>query len=233
MKLTTEDMRARGYDPETIANEERLQAHYRAGLSLIPIIAEAFTGVKLGDGVGLSEGRAIDDYEDAATRAACRAVDEKDDWSRLTSDQLSHFSSSLSFFDQAGMRFHLPAFLIADLRDQFGFGMAFWLTYTGRPYEDSFGLLSVEQRAAFDSFSFTSLSHRSISVSGPTFLEHCETTGYDRNKPSANKGRTKRMQARARRLSVVSATSCARRRLIRVVRPRNEAHRHEQHTNRL
>ncbi len=152
MKLTTEDMRARGYDPETIANEERLQAHYRAGLALIPIIAEAFTGVTLGHGVGLSEGRALDDYEDASTRAACRAADEKEDWSRLTSDQLCHFNSSLSFFDQQGMRFHLPAFLIADLRGDFGFGMAFCLTYTGRPYEDRFGILSVEQRAAVRQF---------------------------------------------------------------------------------
>jgi hypothetical protein len=35
----------------------------------------------------------------------------------------------------------------------------------------------------------------------------------------ANQGRTKRMQATARRLSVVTATSRARRRLIRDVRP--------------
>ena len=35
---------------------------------------------------------------------------------------------------------------------------------------------------------------------------------------------TKRMQATARRLSVVSATSCARRRLIRVVRPTLQQH---------
>ena len=38
-------------------------------------------------------------------------------------------------------------------------------------------------------------------------------------------GRTKRVQATARRLSVVSATSCARRRLIRSVRPTNRANR--------
>jgi len=152
MKLTTEEMRSRGYDSDTIANEERLQAHYRAGLALIPSIAEAFTGVTLGDGVGLSEGRALDDYADAATRSACRAEDEKEDWSRLTSDQLCHFSSSLSFFDQAGMRFHLPAFLIADLRGEFGFGMAFCLTYAGRPCDHKFGLLSTAQRAVVRQF---------------------------------------------------------------------------------
>ena len=44
----------------------------------------------------------------------------------------------------------------------------------------------------------------------------------DHDHSSTNhQGRTKRMQATARRLSVVSATSCARRRLIRDVRPTN------------
>ena len=43
-------------------------------------------------------------------------------------------------------------------------------------------------------------------------------------------GTPKRMQATARRLSVVSATSCARRRLIRDVRPRSKVPRHEAHS---
>jgi len=48
-------------------------------------------------------------------------------------------------------------------------------------------------------------------------------------------GRTKRMQATARRLSVVSATSCARRRLIRNVgqNKNNMGHRLEPHQNEL
>ncbi len=41
---------------------------------------------------------------------------------------------------------------------------------------------------------------------------------------NTNQRRTKRMQATARRLSVVSATSYARRRLIRDVRPRSRVH---------
>jgi hypothetical protein len=147
-KLTTTEMRARGYDVDTISTEERLQQHYRAGLTLIPVIERAFAGVTLGSGVGLSEGRALDDYADAATRAACRTADEHEDWRRFTPEQLCHFNSSLSFFDQEGMRFHLPAFLITDLRGEYGFGMAFCLTYAGRPYDDQFGLLSASQRAA-------------------------------------------------------------------------------------
>ena len=50
---------------------------------------------------------------------------------------------------------------------------------------------------------------------------HAATDRY----PNLCNGLTKRMQATARRLSVVSATSPARRRLIRDVRPTNNANR--------
>ena len=46
----------------------------------------------------------------------------------------------------------------------------------------------------------------------------------DNTTQQATQGRTKRMQATARRLSVVSATSRARRRLIRSVRPTTSAY---------
>lgn len=82
---------------------------------LIQDINEAFQGVKLEDGIGLWEGQGLDDY---ATNEECRKLreqDEKDDWHKISLIDLYKCSSSLSFFDAKGMRFHLPQFLLFDL----------------------------------------------------------------------------------------------------------------------
>ena len=149
------EMKARGYDPSTIAEavaaieqHEKLQAP-AARIELL--IETAFAGVTLGGGVGLSEADGLDDYADDATLAAYRANDEKDDWHRIPVEALRHFNCSLSFFDAEGMRFHLPAYLLADLRGDYGFGMAFCLTQTS-DYDYYFRLLSNAQRRAVRAF---------------------------------------------------------------------------------
>lgn len=75
----------------------------------------AFSGVTLGNGVGLWEAQAIDDYESTEVQIRNRGRDEKEDWSRLSYDELQRCHSSLSFFDAEGMRFHLPAYIVASL----------------------------------------------------------------------------------------------------------------------
>lgn len=82
-------------------------------------IESAFAGVTLGNGIGLQEAQGLDDYADEATCAAYRATDEKDDWHRLSTETLNRCSSSLSFFDPEGMRFHLPAFLLTEFHDDY------------------------------------------------------------------------------------------------------------------
>jgi hypothetical protein len=77
-----------------------------------------------------------------------RKKDEKDDWKNITSEALNSCSSSLSFFDAEGMRFHLPAFLIADLKGEYGRGMEFSLTHLSDHGKEQFSLLSKEQRTA-------------------------------------------------------------------------------------
>ncbi|MBL9024989.1 MAG: hypothetical protein JNL21_22525 [Myxococcales bacterium] len=62
-------------------------------------------------------------------------------------DQLNKCNSSLSFFDDEGMRFHLPAYLVADLDGDYKFGLAYALTQTPI-LSEQFRLLSKEQRAA-------------------------------------------------------------------------------------
>ena len=103
--------------------------------------------MKLGDGVGLHQAQGIDDYESAEVCAVYRECDEKDDWNRISVEDLNKCNSSLSFFDDEGMRFHLPAYLLADLNGEYGFCMAFVLTKTSQ-LEEQFGLLNKKQREA-------------------------------------------------------------------------------------
>ena len=114
------------------------------------MIEAAFAGVTLGDGVGLHEARAIDDYADDATQAARRAEDEKEDWRRITAEDLNFCDSSLCFFDAGGMRFHLPAYLIAELRGEYECVSVVYHLTSGFP--EKFRLLSEAQRTAVRAF---------------------------------------------------------------------------------
>lgn len=115
-------------------------------------IRSAFHGVTLGNGVGLLQGQGLDDYADEKTLQSLRAQDEKVDWSRLAVDQLDRCHSSLSFFDAEGMRFHLPAYLVADLEGALKQDVIFHLTYLVDGALSRFDLLSLSQREAVRQF---------------------------------------------------------------------------------
>lgn len=115
-------------------------------------IEEAFLGVKLGNGIGLQQAQGLDDYDDAVTCAGYREQDEKEDWQRIRAEDLNRCNSSLLFFDAEGMRFHLPAYLIADLRGSYRCGMAFCLAHLDDYRTTQFSLLSPAQRNAVRSF---------------------------------------------------------------------------------
>jgi len=85
---------------------------------VIKEIESAFLGVSLGNGIGLWEAQAIDDYESKEVQLKNRRRDEKDNWRLLTYTELQRCHSSLSFFDADGMRFHLPAYIIASLNNK-------------------------------------------------------------------------------------------------------------------
>jgi YD repeat-containing protein len=51
------------------------------------------------------------------TTAYTLSPDERTDWQPLTSDHLLSYQSSMSFMDAEGIRFHLPAWMLAELRD--------------------------------------------------------------------------------------------------------------------
>lgn len=116
------------------------------------LIRDAFSGVTLEDGVGLLQGQALDDYAGPEAQAAARANDETEDWSRIPADLLSSAHSSLSFFDPKGMRFHLPAYLIAELNGVLHQDIVFHLTYITGDAPSQFRSLTPKQREAVHQF---------------------------------------------------------------------------------
>ncbi len=117
--------------------------------ALINEIREAFAGVKLGGGHGLREADALD---------GCQGIkfseDERHDWSRITAEDLSSYSVALSFFDEEGMRFHLPAFMIAEVRGEFGEFSIIPISLTNfSDYKfEQLALLSTPQQNAYKQF---------------------------------------------------------------------------------
>ncbi|MDB6080038.1 MAG: hypothetical protein JWO82_3785 [Akkermansiaceae bacterium] len=153
------EMKARGYDSETLREARELLEAQVPVDELCRRIEEAFAGVTLGNGVGLSEANALDDYEDEATCALRRLDDEKEDWRRITWKQLNRFSSSPSFFDAEGMRFHLPALLIADLKGEYNQGMEFNLAHRSDHSREQFSLLNEAQREVVRDYLHFLLTH--------------------------------------------------------------------------
>ena len=115
---------------------------------VIDLIRAAFKGVVLGNGIGLREAQGLDDYADQATCQAYRDRDEKLHWEAIPAEEMNRCYSSLSFFDAEGMRFHLPAFMIADLEGLLGVDPVFHLSQVPEFDSVRFNLLSPPQRAA-------------------------------------------------------------------------------------
>ena len=86
---------------------------------LISSIEAAFSGVKLGSGVSWREADVIDDYGSRSEREAARAQDEKEDWTKIPFDLIGdlRYQAVLSFMDDEGLKFHLPACLIYFLKE--------------------------------------------------------------------------------------------------------------------
>ncbi|MDI1315026.1 DUF6714 family protein [Prosthecobacter sp.] len=145
------EMKVCGYEAETIRLAGQQMERGKEAMKLCGIIETAFHDVKLGTGIGLHEALGLDDYANAATCAAYREKDEKEDWRRIAAEELNGCHSSLSFFDAEGMRFHLPAFLILELQG-FGMGITFHLAHAIVVDQTKFSLLSPEQRLSVRMF---------------------------------------------------------------------------------
>lgn len=141
-----DEMKAKGYCQDTIAKEIEKLLTWQEIEDVKNLIISSFQGVKLNSGVGLFEAQAIDDYSDAITRAEYRKKDEKEDWTKITAQDLCICNSSLSFFDAQGMRFNLPAYLIADLNGDYNFNIVFSLNREDS--DDRFSLFNKKQKDA-------------------------------------------------------------------------------------
>ncbi|MEM9622908.1 MAG: DUF6714 family protein [Pseudomonadota bacterium] len=119
--------------------------------AVLQAIQSAFHGVALGEGIGLWQAQAIDDYADEAAAQRARRQDEQMDWTRIPVAQLKQCDSSLCFFDAAGMRFHLPAFLCAELNGQNG-SVIFSLTQLDDYKRSMLAALDGTQRGAVVQF---------------------------------------------------------------------------------
>ncbi|HTN00643.1 MAG TPA: DUF6714 family protein [Planctomycetaceae bacterium] len=149
-----------------MTNEERRVAD---------LIREAFQGVTLGDGIGLFEAQGLDDYECGETLAKYRAKDEKNDWSAIPAGTLNQCNSSLSFFDPAGMRFHLPAFLLVDLEGTLPQEMDFKLGVLSEYRRSQLSLLSPAQRDAIREFLVLCLQKDPEGFNAPSIRRSVDT----------------------------------------------------------
>ena len=116
--------------------------------ALIETVRAAFKGVALEDGIGLFEAQGLDDYKTSAECRKLRQQDEKHRWEEISVADLNSCYSSLCFCDAKGMRFHLPAFLLADIRGTYNLDMTFTLTHLSDYSKSQFSALSLEQRQA-------------------------------------------------------------------------------------
>jgi hypothetical protein len=123
-----------------------------ARLAVCDVIADAFAGVQLDDGIGLEEARGLDDYADVRALARFRSADERDRWDNIPVEKLHRYNDTLGFFDAKGMRFHLPAFMIAHLRGQISPGPVFHLSQLVDGFTAKFVALSPDQRQAVRSY---------------------------------------------------------------------------------
>src|SRR5690242_18551707 len=114
-------------------------------------IRAAFAGVTLGNGIGLWQTQMIDDnWVDPGQLER----DEKLDWSAITVEDLDRCWGSLSFVDAEGMRFHLPAYLVAELEGRLRMPgpMSHLTSFAIIPPQTRFDILSPAQREAVCAF---------------------------------------------------------------------------------
>lgn len=84
---------------------------------LIRRIQEAFTEVELGGGETIHQAYLEGAYNRVETWLAAREKDPETRWTDVPDWKLESLSSTLSFFDIEGWRFHLPAFMCWSLRN--------------------------------------------------------------------------------------------------------------------
>ncbi len=85
--------------------------------SLIKVIQKAFKGVVLSGGIGLYEADSVDLHVSEAERLDARKKDIFSDWKRIPENVIEKCFSSLSFMDEHGLKFAIPAFMVFSVKN--------------------------------------------------------------------------------------------------------------------
>ncbi len=118
-----EELRDRRCDNDTIQAYENWVRDFSPRVDdVVSQLTDAFAGTELGAGIGLWEAQGLDDYASAEELKNLRSKDENQDWRKIPIEHLNCCHAAPSFMDARGFVFHLPAFLIAKLNDQHGYG---------------------------------------------------------------------------------------------------------------
>lgn len=138
--------------PQPPLSDAEIQQRNARKEKVIAKIREAFRGVTLGNGVGLFEGEESDTGASRSMLKPIREKDEKDNWERISVQDLNNCRDSLYFMDAEGMRFHLPACMIAELEGTYHHDIAFHLTDLDDHRKSKLAALSKEQWEAVHEF---------------------------------------------------------------------------------
>ena len=84
--------------------------------ALIAEITAAFDGVSRKDGITLHEAMAMDDWKSPEEQRAARRLDLETRWQDVPDDDIFACCSALSFLNDKGFRYYVPAFMIYGLR---------------------------------------------------------------------------------------------------------------------
>ncbi|MBI1425022.1 MAG: hypothetical protein GC149_16370 [Gammaproteobacteria bacterium] len=123
-------------------------------------IISAFGKVLLGNGVGLYEAEAIDNYESQEFISEARKKDRVTwkNWGEIPVNAISTFHSALCFVDAEGMRYLLPAYMLFavmnyDKTDSAAIDSAIYALDRGmKAFGDDEAILSHEQKKAIIDF---------------------------------------------------------------------------------
>ena len=117
-------------------------AYEQRKLALIEDFNVVFDGVSRENGVSLSEAWVIDDRGSDEERQAARNEDTETRWQDVPEKDIAYGYSCLSFFDEIGFRYYIPAYIVWYLRHMddedpksliFQSNTPAWITYALSP----------------------------------------------------------------------------------------------------
>jgi hypothetical protein len=159
-----EEMRARGYDPVSLAKGKLIAMAHAEARDLIDAIKSAFQNIPR-PAITLHVARGLDDEWHLSQErfAELRALDPEENWSELGPERTDAFPEYFTFSDDEGWLFHLPAFMCNELdgfpEDTRG-DEAYWACVG----KEHLGLFNEEQMACVSRY--VALSHKYLTSTG-------------------------------------------------------------------